>query len=259
MTKDNSKHNVEYNVDALPSSLKEDAVSSCEKNKNLPSLKLKLLIIRFVNSLEMVELPFFRGAVISVAGENNILFHNHNGTGFRYKYPLIQYKRISGKAAIVCVGEGIDEIGQFFLNDTKHLEIGNRSETFEVENISARTHIVQVWNTKFTYTTRKYLALNQDNYSQYESMDSLADKIKLLERCLVGNILSFAKSIGIYFDKEVIVNIVNIEKTRYYRFKGIRMLGFDIVFNTNVSLPDYIGLGKESSLGFGTICRTRQK
>lgn len=31
------------------------------------------------------------------------------------------------------------------------------------------------------------------------------------------------------------------------------MLGFDIQFRTNVRLPEFIGLGKGVSLGFGTI------
>lgn len=256
---DDKKFAIEYRTDNTTALVKKCKEPVLGVNKNLPSLKIRLMVIRFINTLNMVELPFFRGAVIKVAGEDNILFHNHKGMGYRYNYPLIQYKRISGKAAIVCIGDGIDEIGKFFLKNMKPLDVGNRTEPFEVENISARTHVVQVWKTQFTYSIRKYLALNQNNFSQYESMDSLTDKIKLLENCLIGNILSFAKSFGVFFDKEVTVNILNIEREKYYPYKGIRMLGFDIVFKTNVSLPDYIGLGKESSLGFGTICRTRQK
>lgn len=33
------------------------------------------------------------------------------------------------------------------------------------------------------------------------------------------------------------------------------MMGFDIRFKSNVSLPDYIGLGKGVSIGFGMIKR----
>lgn len=259
MTIVNNRLTIGYKGDIGSLPVKGDKEPLYSVDKKSTSLKLRLLIIRFMNTLGMTELPFFRGAVIKISGDDNILFHNHNGVGFRYKYPFIQYKRISGRAAIVCIGEGIDEIGMFFINNIKPLEIGERFETFTIQNVTARTHVVQVWNTQFTYTIRKYLALNQNNYTQFESMDCLTDKIKLLERCLIGNILSFAKSVRIYFDKEVTVSILNIVKTQCYHFKGIRMLGFDIVFKTNVSLPNYIGLGKGSSLGFGTVCKNSKE
>ena len=61
------------------------------------------------------EVTLFRGAVIKSLGEHpNLYFHNHlEGDKFRYAYPLIQYKRLGGKAAIVCVEDGVDIIGQF--------------------------------------------------------------------------------------------------------------------------------------------------
>ena len=75
----------------------------------------------------------------------------------------------------------------------------------------------------------------------------------MLERLLIGNILSFAKGIGVYFDEEIKVSIVDIEKAEQYLFKNVKMLGFDVVFRTNVLLPRYVGVGKGVSLGFGMI------
>ena len=39
------------------------------------------------------------------------------------------------------------------------------------------------------------------------------------------------------------------------RLKGVRMVGFKGTFAVNFELPDYIGLGKSVSRGFGTIKR----
>ena len=61
-----------------------------------------ILTIKFSNHISKEEIPLFRGAVISTLEQNNILFHNHNDdNSLRYSYPLIQYKRIGGCAAIV--------------------------------------------------------------------------------------------------------------------------------------------------------------
>ena len=73
--------------------------------------KVKTLILKFENEIERYEISFFRGAVIAAVGkEEDVLFHNHEGDNYRYSYPLIQYKRIHGCAAIVCVNEGTETI-----------------------------------------------------------------------------------------------------------------------------------------------------
>lgn len=112
---------------------------------------------------------------------------------------------------------------------------------------------VEVNDIRFIYKLSRWLPLNQDNYELFSSLESLQEKCAFLERLLVGNILSFAKGVGIFFDSEVEASIVDIEMMGQYKFKNVNMLGFDVVFSTNVSLPQYVGLGKGVSLGFGMI------
>ena len=69
--------------------------------------KIKTLTIQFDTPLRRSEIPLFRGAIIAAIPSSNILFHNHDGTSLRYSYPLIQYKRIGGRAAITCIGKGV--------------------------------------------------------------------------------------------------------------------------------------------------------
>ena len=85
-------------------------------------VKIPYLIVRFENELAPYEVPAFRGAILAQVPKKLVLFHNHTDDGFRYHYPLIQYKRIKGRAAIVCVGEGTNEIEHFFLNEQLDME-----------------------------------------------------------------------------------------------------------------------------------------
>lgn len=64
----------------------------------------RILVVTFANDLPAHDLSLFRGAVISTVGQEHVLFHNHQGDKLRYSYPLVQYKRIGGKAALVCLG-----------------------------------------------------------------------------------------------------------------------------------------------------------
>ncbi len=218
--------------------------------------KVKVLIVRFGNEITREEIPLFRGSIVNAMENANLLFHNHvDGGGLRYAYPLIQYKRINQKAAIVCLGEGTDAIGQFFSSCNFDVALGERQVKLEVESVKAEQHLVQIWDGEFAYHIRRWLPLNQDNYETYCQEESLAERCALLERLLTANILSFAKGMGIHFDEQVVAKITQLDNPRTQYYKGVRLLSFDAEFKTNVSLPDYIGLGKGVSLGMGTVVR----
>lgn len=216
--------------------------------------KTKTLIIRFNNEIHHDEIPLFRGAIIQATEHANLLFHNHNDdSSFRYSYPLIQYKRINKKAAIVCLGEGTEAIGQFFSSCNFDVSLGERQVRLEVDSVSAHQHLVQIWDGEFAYHIRRWLPLNQENYARFCQEESLASRCAMLERLLTANILSFAKGIGLYFDGQVITRITQLDEPRLQYYKGVKLMSFDAEFKTNVSLPDYIGLGKGVSLGMGTV------
>lgn len=218
---------------------------------------IPVLNIIFRNEIKQYEIPAFRGSIISKVPAELTLFHNHIDTGFRYRYPLIQYKRIGGKAAIVCIGEGTDAIGNFFANADFDLQIGTRTEHFEVEKVDAQRVIIQPWQTEFRYTLRKWLPLNQDNYVQYQTIEGIAAKAEFLQKILIGNILSMCTGLGIHIEKEITCEILTLIEEKTYKYKGVKMSGFDIEFKTNISLPDYIGLGKGTSLGYGMVHKNR--
>ena len=74
---------------------------------------IRLLIITFKNRISNEEIPLFRGAIINNFGNRiSELFHNHQNEKLRYAYPLIQYKRINGNAAILGIDEGADVLEQ---------------------------------------------------------------------------------------------------------------------------------------------------
>lgn len=218
--------------------------------------EIETLTIKFDAKIAEAEIPLLRGAIIHTAESNNILFHNHTESNYRYQYPLILYKRINGKAALVCIGKGIEAIEDFFSNNTHIVRLGHKHILLPVEKKIKNTvnlHIAD--KIQYIYNINRYLPLNQENYIKYQSIDSITARYTLLEKCLIGNILSFAKSMDTFFDDQVQVVLTDVKGTNLYQYKKIKMLGFDLTFKTNVLLPELIGLGKEVSLGYGTITR----
>ena len=221
--------------------------------------KIPYLLVRFQNEIAPYEVPAFRGAVITQVPKELVLFHNHTDDGFRYRYPLIQYKRIHGKAAIFCIGKGTEEIGAFFSSTSLTLDIGTRKEALATDVIFANNWILQPWKSTFTYSLRKWLPFNQDNYNKYKQYDGLSEKVEILEHILVGNILSLCTGVGYHVEEQVTCKIFKISNERLYTHKGVKIQGMDVVFQTNVYLPNYIALGKAVSHGFGIITEIKEK
>lgn len=223
--------------------------------------KIKTLTIQFNTPLKRRELPLFRGAIIAAISTGNILFHNHNeGSTLRYAYPLIQYKRIGGKAAIVCIEEGVEAIGELLVAESNgKMKIGEKEETFSVSRVNALQTNVQCWESIFEYRIRDWLPLNESNYKIFWEEASLTNRIKKLENILIGNILSFAKGINLHFEKQIEVSIKTIDNIRKVRYKRVSLQCMDISFKTNISLPNFIGLGKHASVGFGIITKVKSK
>lgn len=212
---------------------------------------IKTVLVKFDNGLSDIEIPYFRGAMIHSNQCSTVLFHNHIEDKFRYAYPLIQYRIVEKKAAVYFVDEAISEIGKFLLNCEQYVSIGKRKAFFKISNIEFNSTDCGIGNDLHLYSIQNYLPLNQENYQKYLTLKSQEEKNQLLEHCLCGNILSFGKSLGLFFEEQVLVKIIKNETPRNIMYKGVSMLSFDIQFVSNVQLPSGIGLGKGVSIGKG--------
>lgn len=220
--------------------------------------KIKYLTLKFNNKIAHHELPLLRGAINeSLQDKSSVLFHNHEGDGFRYAYPLIQYKCINQQASLVCINEGTEAVGLLLMQGNFVCRLGENEVELEIDAVKAGQALLQIWDSAFAYHLRKWLPLNQDNYEEFQQLEGIAEKCSFLERILIGNILSMGKGLGVHFEKEITCKITQLSEPRLMKLKGIKMMAFDVEFKSNVSLPDYFGLGKGASLGFGMVAGKR--
>lgn len=222
--------------------------------------KLPTIVIQFDNEIESKALPYFRGAVIASLGKKDILFHNHENDKLRYSYPLIQYKRIHSKAAVMGIGKGIEVISQLLTAHDFNYQIGNKQVEMRIEAVNAYDNdILLTENADCHYRLRSWLPLNSENYKLYQESESMVERIQILERVLVGNILSFLKGVGIYLDEQISLHVTDITGQRAVTYKKVKLMAFDIVFKANLQLPSNIGLGKSASVGFGVLLKNEEQ
>ena len=217
------------------------------------SKEIRLFMVIFDFELERRQIPGFRGAVVKRVGQKNVLFHNHLGEQFLYGYPLIQYKTIRRHPTILCINQGTEEIVKFFEKADWDLEIHGRRIETDIRHITFDYFLCGLSPVPVRYTIRNWFALNEANYAKFTALDADGKKIDFLRRILVGNILSLAKGICWHVGGDIRIEMPNLPKHHLISFKKHQMAGFDLEFTANIVLPDFVGLGKSVSRGFGSV------
>lgn len=219
---------------------------------------IRVLTLKFKNQLFNEEIKWFRGAIIHALNKDNILFHNHIDKNYRYAYPLVQYKLINGCAAILCVEEGVEAIGDLFSHYNNHIKVGCKDIHLEIDYLHPSIFSLHRTERMLLYRLNRWIPLNHDNFQFYKILDSEDQKLHLLQKILIGNILSFLKGINIYLEEEIVCKINNLIRIYTIPNKGVNLMAFDIIFSCNITLPQYIGLGKNSSINCGVLSFVRK-
>jgi len=196
----------------------------------------------------------FRGAIIEKVGRENLLFNHHiDNNTLLYRYPLIQYKSIRRKPAILCLGDGVDEIHKLFNKSSWEIDLRGKKTNLVIDNLNLNNFRLNIWDKSFDYRLYNWFALNEKNYQRYNSLTSEMDRMEMLERILIGNILAFAKGMDWHVEQEIRVRIREIRNTKQLKYKNTHLMAFDVNFSSNVFLPNFIGLGKGASHGYGVV------
>jgi len=218
-------------------------------NQTIVKLKTEEPIKAHGNSL--------RGYIADKFPQYDIL-HNHKKDGkLLYLYPRVQYKILKGEAYIIGLEEGVEIIREIepqietIILHSKTYQVIQKQSTFETVRFSSKDLFI-------TYSFLKpWIALNKNNYDNFMRLKTIKLKKSLLKKILAGNILSVSKSLGYIVERELKLELMNLREQKVF-LKGNSMLGFLGSFSVNFEIPDYWGIGKSVSRGFGTIKRVKR-
>ncbi|MDD4526517.1 MAG: CRISPR-associated endonuclease Cas6 [Candidatus Margulisbacteria bacterium] len=182
------------------------------------------------------------------------LVHNHDTvTGKEiYRYPLFQFKVIDKKPHVISIGEKPSIIFKKMFMDIKSIEIqGKNIPIYEKQLCSDFYSFGESLKMNTYKFVSPWIGLNQDNYKKYNLALDYNDKRTILNNCLIGNIISVCKGLGYRVEQPIVCeSSLSLNKVI---LKGFEVLGFLGTFKINFELPDYIGIGKSVSRGYGTI------
>lgn len=216
-------------------------------------MQIKTLQISFDDlSIQRRETAKLRAYIAGLHPECTML-HNHNPDGSTiYKYPVVQYKVINEVPFVIGLNEGCESLEKFIF-DIEKIKIEKDELFINEKRIIRKYQNFGCCDDIYTYNfINPWFALNSENYKKYLCSNDI-EKMKILDKIIIGNIISISKNFGYVVSKEIVcrANVIPLE----IRIKDKVMLGFKGEFVTNFWLPDYIGIGKMVSRGFGTILK----
>ncbi len=210
------------------------------------TIKIAYFWLKTEEKLSFGDVPRLRGYLLYHFPEVEE-FHERG-----YRYPLIQYKVLQGKGLIVGLGEGADVIESVAPRVNEVIIKDRYIDVIEKRLISTVDEVGPTDGTWMQYSfTTPWLALNPANYNAYRQCETWKEKKLLLNRILIGNILSLSKGLNLHVESELQCHTYLIHTGVIFR--GIQMSGFFGNFQVPFKLPEHIGIGKAASKGFGTV------
>ncbi|MCS3923888.1 CRISPR-associated endonuclease Cas6 [Methanosalsum natronophilum] len=207
--------------------------------------------------IKLFTVPHFRGNAAQLRGyiatkfNEYELLHQHRADKVLYTYPRVQYKVIENIPMLVAIEEGVNVLQDIYgeLNEIKTMNNTYKITSKQIIAEKREFGLAREQN-RYEFVT-PWFGLNQTNFKNKYLKVSDEERASILRKTITGNLLALSKSLGYYVSEEVKCN--TYLRAMPTRFKGETIVTFKGHFNTNFVIPDYQGLGKSVSRGFGTV------
>jgi hypothetical protein len=182
--------------------------------------------------------------------------HKDSTAGFIHRYPIVQCKQVKGMLMVIGVGQGADflqeisgSVEEFRFGETTCRISGRDQEVRKKEfGISDEIHT-------YEFLT-PWLALNQQNAKKFYDLKGKPERDAFMQKILTGHLSTLAKSIN--YDLPAPLTCTSRVRFKRERIHQENVMVFFGTFGTNLTIPDYLGIGLSVSSGFGTIRFTIQ-
>lgn len=221
-----------------------------------------LSLIHYKPRNRVISYRIFSSSVRQYFADNysHPLFHNHNPDGksiYRSKGAPFQFKVINNEVFILAINEGVDFAKSFQWPDEIKMPLGYTGLVVELKLCSTTSIQANFQQTEFRCyrNISPYIALNQDKYKAYLTL-SECERRKAVEKGLVDHILTSAKWCEITVSHKIQATLIQMKAGNPIKIKDeLYFTPFDVMFECNTEIPDYIGIGKFVSRGYGTVVK----
>jgi hypothetical protein len=173
--------------------------------------------------------------------------------GFIHRYPVLQCKQAGSNLMVTGISQGADCLYRI-TRDPMLLGEGESACRITARDPAIRPEPFGVSDTSGTYEfLTPWIALNQQNAKKFYDLNGKPQRDAFMQKLLTAHLNTLAKSL----DYDITVPITCGAKVRFRRDRIGRenVMVFLGKFQTNLHIPDYLGIGLSVSQGYGTIKR----
>ena len=165
------------------------------------------------------------------------------------KYPLIQYKVIRGAPLIVAINEGCDLLWEVFdsLDEINEISTWKITEKRIIEKTSPLC--ITEERAKYRFLT-PWLTMTEQEIGP-DIKNNPRQRNSALAMVLESNFLAIARNFKIPLDRNLSLSLNT--KDEYIVQRDTNIAGFFGSFYINFQLPQFLGVGRSVSRGFGTV------
>ncbi len=232
--------------------------------------EINVLIAWFVDKpTQPHQLPAFRSEINSVLNRANSDFHHHQKGSSKtlQQYPKIQFKTLrlpeeyreqlltnKTLGTIWAINEGVASLTQLLLK----LQQNEKYPSLKQGIVSQTTLTLSVGGPSKRYKLNHWLALaDDDNFRAWQAPMTMHQRVDFLQKVLYSQIEDFCRMVGYTIPRQglslAIYDYKSRGKVKYPNddHQDIHYEALDIIYEANIDLPIYLGLGKGKSKGFG--------
>jgi hypothetical protein len=179
--------------------------------------------------------------------------HTDGAEGFIHRYPVLQCKQLKSDLIVTGISQGAGCLSVLTGEGTM-LGTGGSSCRITSRDPGIRSEPFGVTDSMLAYEfLTPWLALNQQNAKKFYDLKGKAERDAFMQKLLTTRLLTLAKSL----DYRITAPITCEAKVRFRRDRigAENLMVFKGTFRTNLCIPDYLGIGRSVSQGYGTIKR----
>jgi len=180
-----------------------------------------------------------------------IELHQHDADKFVYRYPVVQYKMINNVPTVIGINEGAEVLKKIY-DEYQEIRLGANTYQIVERGIALKDEEFGISDKIRSYEfATPWLALNQENYKRFYALKGNEERDEFVRKILIGNIISMSKSLGYEVPAQIKCDTnLHFQKDR---LKDVSVMTFTGKFHVNFLIPDFLGIGKSVSRGFGAV------
>lgn len=177
--------------------------------------------------------------------------HRDEADTFIHRYPVVQFKIIDDVPTVTGINEGAEFLKEI-CDESREIRPGAETCPIVGRGIAIKDEEFGISDTIRSYEfLTPWLAFSQENFRKFYKLKGKEERDGFVRKILIQNIGSLSKSLG-YEVPAPITCTTNLHFQKD-RIGDVSDMTFTGKFQANFLIPDYLGIGKSVSHGFGTV------